>query len=256
MIVAPRKFKKYILVHEKYFALEKSWYDVFRFVVYRNPLFHGGLFFKKKKKLTVLINLKQDLNIIFQDFSATNKTQIRSSVRVGTICQRISNIDEFIDFFNEFAIKKGINTITKDRVLSYGLSNFYAFSAMQNNRIIAVHSYLIDKQASIVMLLTSANIRFDEDQDKQIIIGKANKQLHYFEIQTFKEMGLETFDFGGFATEDQIKNNPGLKGVNAFKLSFGGNVITNYEYCSYPYLLFQFIATKIGIVKSNDSLQN
>jgi hypothetical protein len=254
MITVKRSFLKIISFDERYFVTTLIWSDAFRIVSYFNTTYKLKALLLAKSKKTVIINLQDELDTIFGKFSSTNKNEIRRSEKDGIVCQQLTNIDEFITFFNEFAKKKKINTLDINRIKSYGLENLYIFGALQDNRLLSAHSYLVDKNASVALLLTSSSARFEDTTERQII-GRANKQLHYYELKKFKELGISTYDFGGIATNKDIEKNQGLKGVNDFKLSFGGNKVEFKEYSSFLYILFKFLANRIGLVNSNSSLQ-
>ena len=67
-----------------------------------------------------------------------------------------------------------------------------------------------------------------------IILSEMKKDIFYF-----KEKGFKIYDFGGFAKDT---NDESLKGINNYKLLFGGKVVPCTDYYSYNYWLLKKIA--------------
>ena len=65
-------------------------------------------------------------------------------------------------------------------------------------------------------------------------IADANKLLHYYDINYFKEKGLKFYDFGGW--DD-------LPGLLDFKKSFGGYPIDVHNFFSYSYAVKEVLKT-------------
>lgn len=87
--------------------------------------------------------------------------------------------------------------------------------------IVIVHTYLCDKKAGIVRLLyaVSRDVRDDARQD----VGNANRWLFWQDLQYFKEEGYRTYDWGGISKHGE------LPGIDSFKRSFGGSLVTVYS---------------------------
>jgi lipid II:glycine glycyltransferase (peptidoglycan interpeptide bridge formation enzyme) len=255
MVDTRRKFISYFWVHEKFFASKVSLKDFFLLVKYKclknNP---SACLFIKEKRLTLLTNLTIELDVIFNKFSSTVRNAIRKSVKEGVTCCRFSNIEEYLSFFNDFAQEKHINMDNKQRVLSYGIEYFYMFAAFKDNRILAIHSVLVDKASASAVQLTSANSRLVDASERRII-GNANKQLQFFELEYLKNMGIEMYDWGGIGTSKDIAENPGISGINEFKMAFGGEITEQFVYISPLYWLLHYAAKWLGIIKSNTLLQ-
>jgi lipid II:glycine glycyltransferase (peptidoglycan interpeptide bridge formation enzyme) len=255
MIDVRRKFISYFWMHKKIFASKVSLKDFFLLVEYKclkkNP---STCFFIKEKRLTLLTNLTIELDVIFNGFKSTARNEIRKSIKEEVTCCRFYNMEEYLSFFNDFAKGKHINRDNRQRVLSYGIEHFYMFAAFKDNRMLAIHSVLVDKTSASAMLLTSANARFIDASERRII-GNANKQLHFFELEYLKSMGIEMYDWGGIGTPKDIAENPGISGINEFKMAFGGDITAQFVYISPLYWLLHYVAKWLGIIKSNTSLQ-
>lgn len=182
---------------------------------------------------TVELSLNENIEAIHANFSTTIKQEIRKAKSENIVCEYDNNkLAYFVEFYNQFAKEKKIYTTTLERVAAMG-ENFHLSFACYNNETIVAHSYLVDKDHKIARLFHSANRRLDDKYDRKLI-GYANKLLTFEDIIHFKNLGIETMDFGGYANNTEDKS---LKGINDFKLSFGGNVVECKDYDSVPYYI-------------------
>ena len=111
--------------------------------------------------------------------------------------------------------------------------------ASKGEEVLVMHSYILDPEAKIVRLDTSAShFRNAEDKEHRALVGRANKFLHYYTMLHFKEQGINTYDFGGYALDTK---DPGLKSINRFKDAFKGQLVEEYTYTPLPL----FLAKKI-----------
>jgi lipid II:glycine glycyltransferase (peptidoglycan interpeptide bridge formation enzyme) len=256
MIDARRRFIFYFRVHEKFFASKVSLKDFFLLVKYKCLKKNlSSCLFIKEKRLTLLTNLTIEPDVIFSRFTSTVRNEIRKSIKDGVTCCRFYDVEEYLSFFNDFVKEKHINTDNKQRVLSYDAEHFYMFAAFKDNQMLAIHSVLVDKDSASAMLLTSANVRFIDASERKIK-GNVNKQLHFFELKYLKSMGIEMYDWGGIGTPKDIAENPGISGINEFKMAFGGDITEQFVYVSPLYWLLHYVAKWLGVIKSNTLLQH
>jgi hypothetical protein len=191
---------------------------------------------------TVELNLEQDINTIFANFSSDIRRKIRKAESEGCICYFHNNTDQFVSFFNEFAEKKKTYTTSKDKIQELGDHIIMSF-AENKGQVLAAHSYLIDREMRIVRGLHSGSIRLKENCDKSLV-GRAHKLLVVKDILYFKEMGFKIFDFGGYVYNTYDES---LKGINDFKLSFGGKVVLCTNYYSYTYWALKKVSKLLGL---------
>ncbi len=73
-------------------------------------------------------------------------------------------------------------------------------------------------------------------------VSRANCFIHWHNFLTFREQGIRHFDFGGWyrGTSDMR-----MLGINAFKKSFGGQVVREYD-CEQPVTLKGWILLRMG----------
>jgi lipid II:glycine glycyltransferase (peptidoglycan interpeptide bridge formation enzyme) len=56
--------------------------------------------------------------------------------------------------------------------------------------------------------------------------GYLNRYLHWYAIKKFKSENFKIYDFGGI----NLDRNSETYGITKFKLSFGGEIIKQYDY--------------------------
>lgn len=247
----PSFIKKYsiITVRECWFRNESNLFDIFRPValLHLKDRIPVPWFFIRKNSYTVENDLTISSQEIQSNFIKALRQQIRIAEADGITCSFHNDIEGFVSFFNDFAYSKNIAPTSKGRIIEMG-NNFLMSYASLNGEILVAHSYILDKEIGIARAFHSASRRLDATIDKNLV-GRANKLLHYTEIMYFKEKGFKIYDFGGYSGADDKRN---LKGINEFKLSFGGKVVQCENYYSPIYLLFRRIAVFLRIVEKQE----
>jgi lipid II:glycine glycyltransferase (peptidoglycan interpeptide bridge formation enzyme) len=90
-----------------------------------------------------------------------------------------------------------------------------------------MHAYVADRDASRIRLLYSAShFRGTEDTEERNLVGRANRFLHWSEIQSAQEAGFELYDLGGLPINH---NDPAKNAIARFKSEFGGTPILEYN---------------------------
>ena len=194
------------------------------------------------KTYTLELNLENETEVIYSKFSKQIRQQIKIAEKEGTTCYFHTDIQQFVEFFNEFAQKKETWLTSEQRIRNMGENVKLSF-AINNGVILAAHSYILDRQIGIVRHLHSATKRLDENYDRNLI-GRANKLLTVTDIIYFKENGFKIFDFGGFAKDTEDES---LKGINNYKLLFGGDLVTCLNYYSINYWLLKKAAKLVRV---------
>jgi hypothetical protein len=153
-----------------------------------------------------------------------------------------NDIDKFVEFFNDFAIKRNTYTTSRERVEEIGSKLKICFAEKDSIPLVA-HTYLEDDEMGIARILHSATARLDENLDRNFV-GKANKYLTVKSMLHYKQKGYSIFDLGGYAANT---TDAGLQGINNFKMMFGGKVVPCNDYYSYPYWLLKKISGILGL---------
>ena len=195
------------------------------------------------------LDLLQDLNTIYSNFAKQVRQQTTQAINEGITFHIHQDLIEFKSFFNEFAVKKEIFSISERRLKEME-ANLHLVYAKKDDDILAAHSYLYDKEVGIVSHLHSASRRLDNNYDAKII-GKANKFLTCKSIEYFKNDGYKIFDFGGirYPLPENSSN-----GINNYKMLFGGKIVKCYNTYTPLYYLLKQVGKKIKFFGKKASL--
>jgi hypothetical protein len=227
----------FLKVTESWFDGKLDFWDLFSFKAVYHLKTEENMFGIKEFSHTIELDLLQDRQTIFSNFSKAYRQQVRKAEEDGILIETNNDIDVFVDFFNDFAAKKGTYSTSKKRILEKKECLEISFAKYECN-IIAAQSYLVDKEKKIVRHYQTANKRFDEHINKNFV-GQANKYLLVTNLIRFKQEGYEIFDFGGYAANT---TNESLKGINNYKLRFGGQIKVCKDYYSLPYWIVKKIS--------------
>lgn len=236
-------YKKFFFlkVTESWFDGKLDFWDLFSFKAVFHLKTEEKMFGIKEISHTIELDLLQDKQTIFANFSKANRQQVRKAEEDGIIIEINNDIDIFVDFFNDFAAKKGTYSTSKKRILEKKDCLVISFAKYESN-VIAAQSYLVDKEKKIVRHYQTANKRFDESVNKNFV-GQANKYLLVTNLMRFKQEGYEIFDFGGYAFNTKDES---LLGINNYKLKFGGHIKECKDYYSVPYWAIKKISKFFG----------
>lgn len=201
--------------------------------IYKQSDYHKTLFgFKKEVFHTKIIDLTENISDIQNAFDKNTNYEIRRALKEGVTTSVDGDIDSFLLFYNKFSETKKLPKLKCQNLKSYK-SNLLITKASYDNVDIVMHSYVLDMNSKRARLLHSSSLFRNEDSgNTRAIIGRANRLLHFRDIEYFKGLGFETYDLGGYATD--IKDEA-LANINQFKSSFGGRLKKENDYI--PYLM-------------------
>ena len=92
---------------------------------------------------------------------------------------------------------------------------------------VCAHAYVRDQHLARVRLLYSAShYRELSDSSDRNMIGRANRFLHWYEMTSFKQLGVERYDWGGIPIDD---SDAAKNAIARFKLEFGGEQLIEYN---------------------------
>jgi len=187
---------------------------------------------------TMLIDLRRDMDEIFQDFHKSTKYQVQRAEREGVLFSIVEDPESFTEFYNAFARSKGLPALKHNWQEEYN-GHLIITQAVYEDIPLVMHCYLVDWEAKRCRCLYLASLfRYENDSAKRNLIGRANRFLHYCDMKYFREAGLFTYDFGGYA---KGTTDLELEGINRFKESFGGRVFEESHYIPVYMFLFQRI---------------
>ncbi|MDZ8050459.1 MAG: hypothetical protein RMX68_010075 [Aulosira sp. ZfuVER01] len=188
---------------------------------------------------TRLIDLQKTQDEIWLNIGKNDKYKIkRAGERDRVIYEYWENpesniLNEFADFYDVFAVQKGLKKINRTILKSRADSGLIDISQIKSNdgNPLIWHTYYRNKECAY--LLHSASLKNDSDTSYQSMLGRANLYHHWQDILRFKNAGISKYDFGGWYTGNT--DNQKL-GINKFKEKFGGEVVKRYN-CARPITL-------------------
>jgi len=104
------------------------------------------------------------------------------------------------------------------------------FIAENQGEILGGNFYIHDKNNA--QLVVHANQNTENSIENKKLSADANCYLHWEAMQYFKNMDIIKYDLGEVSCDD-ININHQMNGGEYFKRSFGGNVISRYEYIKF-----------------------
>lgn len=184
--------------------------------------------------LSMTTDLSPDEEQIASCFSKDCRYKIRRAeskdgLRVEFSAEPGRRLAEFTDFFDAFASQKGHHPCDRRWLEAACEAQQLALSvALRGDEPLVWHAHVLC--VGIAGLQYTASHFRGQDSDYRALVGRANRWLHWKDIQKFKAMGLKRYDWGGLFEDD---STPERAGINRFKRDFGGEQIRVYE-CTAP----------------------
>ncbi|MBX9252829.1 hypothetical protein H1Q63_02260 [Desmonostoc muscorum CCALA 125] len=229
MLIVKKKF--IFSVGEVWFdeeTLELRNVDVVHYRQWIHPIAGG----QSDEFYTRLIDLTKSHDELWENISSNDRYKIRRAEQKDQVVyeywERINSdiLNKFSDFYDLFALQKGLSKINRTQLKNRVDANVIDIShvKLKNGDSLVWHVYYRSKNR--VCLLHSASLKNNNDTSYQSILGRANRYHHWQDIVRFKNLGISTYDFGGWYTgnTDQEK-----LGINQFKEKFGGEVVKNFN---------------------------
>ncbi|MDC8772077.1 GNAT family protein [Roseateles albus] len=184
-------------------------------------------------KHTLLIQLNMPTEQIQATFKKDAQYEIRrAQTKDGLVFELMqspgpSELNQFSDFFDGFALQKSLSPVDRSYLQAAADAGCLKLTCVKRGEQVLVwHSYILVGER--VRLLHSAS-QFREHQAEagfRSLVGRANRWLHWQDMQAFASHGVASYDFGGWyaGCEDKEKLR-----INAFKEEFGGKPIQEFE---------------------------
>lgn len=198
---------------------------------FRKSAENPSLFRTYELSRTLVMDLREDKEVLFKSFRSTIRNEIRRVQKKGIqtkVCipSPENDISElFIDIEEKFVSmykSKGIvKKFPRWRVENYIMHScvYITFACLDGNNVV-YHIYVSDGK-HVQFLISCSDFR-NNDYDMQKTIAMANKYLHWHDIVYFKENGFEIYDWGGIFSFDEPT------GIDVFKMAFGGKPVEHY----------------------------
>lgn len=188
-----------------------------------------GTFIECAKQQSQILNLNVPEEELLKGFSSTTKNEIRRADREKTeahyfdsmyLMRDHSVLNDMAQVYTCMYKEKSMDSHSLPIQEMRGYINAGALLisvAEFNGSVLVYHSYVMDKNNC--RLLHSCSVFRSIDPDLRRTVGRANKFLHYRDMQYFKSHDVTNYDWGGIMSYE----NP--NGIDTFKLSFGGRYI-------------------------------
>ena len=222
--------------------------DFVKFCYCKNKINKEG--FRRQKEITSVIDLTQDLDTIWNNMNRkSTRYGIKKAEKDGIIVKINERHDEFLKMYNSFLKNIGLRSklellrikkLTVEDIKKYGT----LFIAEYNNEIITGTLFLEDD--SHIEAWLGGSKRFEVDNEMKRRIAYANRLIDWEMIKYAKGKGIKEYDLGGLWSDEEAEGDSSKRGINEFKLSFGGNIVTRYSYekiYSKPYRFFYKLYT-------------
>lgn len=219
--------KKYIFTTKEIwfsnYPFDVKGYDSVTFRACKNKVDIEG--FTRKKFTTLVIDLTQDLDVIWKNMSkSSSRYAINRAKRDGVKIKINQNYKEFYKINRAFRNNKGLPSgfTTVRFMMEYGT----LFVSEFNGEIIGGQLYLEDYDN--IRWLIGASKRLEVSRERAKLVGRANRLIIWEAIQYAKKRGIKEFDMGGYytgETKDEQKER-----INFFKRSFSRQLVTHYIY--------------------------
>lgn len=183
---------------------------------------------------TQIIDLQEPPAQLFSNLSSNTRYKIRRAEREG-IVPSISHmptredIHEFAAFFDLFAAQKGLPASNVPKLLALQSSNALVLSAARDDTgtTLVAHAYVCDPQVERARLLYSAShFRGSTNPEERNRIGRANRLLHWYEMEGFRRLRYRFYDLGGIPID---QSDPEKNAIARFKSEFGGHHVVEYN---------------------------
>lgn len=208
--------------------------DIFKLILYtgyRGDVTRIPFYYRIVKGHSCETDLSLSMDEILASMSGTTRTNVRRGIKEGCEFKKVSNLDEFIPFYNAFCDAKGLDDHTsKLRMGKY--KHLMMTKAIKDNQVLSMHANVLDPLSKVAFLLYSCSPRLEEGVDRKLI-GWANKFLHYKDLEWLKNEGYLVYDWSGVCLDE---SSPKYS-IGQFKLSFGGRLIDSYVLSTPLYVL-------------------
>jgi hypothetical protein len=223
MIEFGRRMGPYI-ISEIWFSDDIYDVDGVDAVQFRNSCFSGDKEgFLKEASTTLVLDFTKSIDDIWKGMTENCRNQINRTKKDNITVRFNEKYQEFYEMNQDFRKRRGLPPafISPEEMRK----NYFLTTYESNGTLMG--GILSIKDNHRIRLLVSCSIRDLESGILPNTFGRANRLAIWEMIKSVKKEGLMEFDFGGYATG---KLGEQLKGINKFKLSFGGTICDKFSY--------------------------
>jgi hypothetical protein len=182
---------------------------------------------------TRLIDLTQQPDEILKACSKTTRYEITRARSADDCSASIvvrptdAQIRAFVEYYDAFAKSKAVPKCHPAQLHALGASGKLVLTEVRGAQrgVVASHAYVVGRERA--RLTHSASLfRTERETRERTRISRANRLLHWEDMVAFREMGMSTYDLGGWHTGSR---DDSLLRINAFKGSFGGELAREWS---------------------------
>jgi Acetyltransferase (GNAT) domain len=180
-----------------------------------------------------IIDLEQSQEALFKACSKNTRYEITRAERRDEVQTAfLLNSDErglleFVEYYDSFAATKNVPPVRRDQFMAMARARRLLISTArtEDGSLLAAHAYFLAQNRA--RLTHSASLfRLEGDSSDRRRLGRVNRLLHWDDIRRFRELGVRTYDMGGWYTGN--RNQAQLR-INDFKQGFGGSVLHEWD---------------------------
>jgi len=231
MLITERQFSIFKILNV-YFAEEPGTADipdcdVVIYHTYKNWGIIKG--FDRINLFTTTIDLSQDIDEIWNKIKRQHKRHIRRAEKNGTKVTVSNNFEEFYQLHKRFLIKRKYTDLSGLKILSPKFMQKYGilFIAENQGETLGGNLYFHDENNALLFYHAYQINGNTIESNKRI--ADANCYIHWEAMRHFKNLNIINYDLGGLGS-NEINIDHRMHGLDYFKRSFGGDVISRYEY--------------------------
>jgi putative peptidoglycan lipid II flippase len=182
---------------------------------------------------TLHVDLRSESDALFAQFNKDARYEIRRALQRDkpiVECLKAPGaelVSAFCDAYDRFAAIKKLPRISRRLIQAYAAAGILRITTARDaeQQCVVWHSYL--QTASRARLLHSVSSHhMSASAAERATYGRVNRFLHWQDIQWFKQLGVATYDLGGWYAGT---SDAGKLTVNAFKTQFGGAKVREYN---------------------------
>jgi lipid II:glycine glycyltransferase (peptidoglycan interpeptide bridge formation enzyme) len=191
--------------------------------------------------LTTTIDLSQSLDDIWNNIEKQHKRQIRRAEREGTTVSVNEKFSEFQAMYKGFLKRKNYANPIELNVMSLKFMQTYGtlFIAENHGELLCGYYYYHDENNALLVKTAYHQIENSMERKKQI--SDANCYIQWEAMKYFKSRNIIHYDLGGGILADEKDINHPAHGLDFFKRSFGGDIISHYSYRKFNSQFYKFL---------------
>jgi hypothetical protein len=151
----------------------------------------------------------------------STRYEIKKAEKMGVEISVNVELDNAYQLINQFIMTRRYRRPILPKEWKSILEYADVWCGLYNGNVYVVHVLLKDGTNRVRLLMSATRERSSE---VKAIVSPLNRAMHWKEILHYKKSGIRLYDFGGI----ELDRKSPVYTVTQFKLSFGGDIITEY----------------------------